>query len=94
MKPIGYIIYNFYDFKHALGDEEWQTSTTHPHPEFKKRIYADLFSAEDAVKQMTKIDNNNTYYQILPIFTPEEEYQKIIDEYKKRIKKDDTKDIM
>jgi hypothetical protein len=85
MKPIGYIIYHFWDFKHALGDEEWQTSTTQPHPEFKKRIYRDLFSAEDAVKQMTKIDNNNTYYHILPIFTPTEEYDKVIEAYQKRL---------
>ena len=88
MKPIGYIIYNFYDFKHALGDEEWQTSTTQPMIEFKKKVYATKAVAEEAITQMKKIDNpDNASYHILPIFTPQEEYDKIVMAYKQKIEK-------
>ena len=85
MKPIGYIIYSFWDIKHkGLNDTEWQTITSAPQPEFKKRIYSDLLAAEDAVRQMKRLDFSNTHYEILPIFTPYEEYDRILNAYKKR----------
>ena len=86
MKPLGYVIYFFWDFKHALGDEDWKTSTTQPMIEFKKRVYATRPIAEEAIAQMKKTDNpDNASYHILPIFTPLEEYDKVVTAYKKRL---------
>lgn len=87
MKKLGYVIYQFWDIKVKHVDEtEWETITASPNPEFKKRIYEIESSAKEAVEQMKKIDNKNTSYHILPIFTPEEEYSKVVDAYKERKK--------
>jgi len=85
MKALGYVIYFFWDFKHAQGDEEWQTSTTQPMIEFKKRVYATRAVAEEAIAQMKKIDHNNSSYHILPIFTPLEEYNEVLESHMNRL---------
>jgi len=88
MKALGYVIYFFWDFKHAQGDEEWQTSTTQPMIEFKKKVYATKAVAEEAIAQMKKLDNpDNASYHILPIFTPLEEYNEVLGAYMNRISK-------
>lgn len=71
--------------------EKLEVSTSAPHPEFKKRIYSDLLSAEDAVKQMKRLDFSNTSYHILPIYTPEEGYDNIRESYKERVNENKNK---
>lgn len=91
-RKIGYVIYQFWDIKTKNGDDgELEVSTSAPHPEFKKRIYIDPLSAEDAVKQMKRVDFSNTSYHILPIYTDEEEYVGVVDAYRQRLEENENK---
>lgn len=85
MKPIGYIIYMFWDMKWKWsGDKDWTVEPVSPMPEFKKRIYSTEASAKEAVEQMQKHNGDEYQYFILPIFTQYEEFDKIKDAYFKR----------
>lgn len=68
-------------------DGEWETNTCQPHLTYRKKIYEDYVSAEDAIEQMKKIDSHNASYHILPIYTPEESYDKVRVAYKERTNK-------
>lgn len=78
----------FWDMKwKGLNDEEWKTDVVSPMPEFKKRIYDTEASAKEAADQMSKHYGEDHAYFILPIFTPEVEYAKVVEAYKERREK-------
>jgi uncharacterized protein YqiB (DUF1249 family) len=90
MKPIGYIIYQFWDMQTEWNGKK-DIITVSPMPEFKKRIYSDARSAEEAVEQLKKHWGQAHSYHILPIFTPQEEYNKVTEAYRQRLEDNDNK---
>jgi len=92
MKPIGYIIYLFWDMQTEWNGEK-ETITVSPIPEFKKRIYTSLPAAKEAVEQLKKHWGDDHSYHILPILTPQEDYDKVIEAYRQRVQDNEAKKI-
>lgn len=84
MKPIGYIIYHFWDMTVTWNGKS-EIHNSEMHNQYKKRVYTRKESAEEAVMQMKKIDQSNTSYHILPVYTLGEDYDKMKEAYLERV---------
>ena len=91
VKHLGYVIYHFWDMQVTHLDGEKETLVSQPHLTYRKRIYSDLQSAEEAVAQMKTPDTSNTDYFIMPIVTRKGEYDRMIEAWKRRKEEHDKK---